>query len=122
LELPGDELQIIHRLRIGRLPAPAIADSPLLFIQGKDRPEIPIFLLEPALVFPQEALKIIDQHPVEDRPFRMARAVDSRHIGRAVSKSMPGTREERSGSTRKNPTTIGDARGKKERDPSAATL
>ena len=30
---PGDELQIIHRLQFGRLPAPAIADLALPFIQ-----------------------------------------------------------------------------------------
>ena len=40
-----------------------------------------MLLLEPALVFRQEALKIMEQHPVEDRVLRMARAVDSRHIG-----------------------------------------
>ena len=33
--------------------------------------------------------------------------------------SVPGTREGRSGGTRKNLSTIGDARGKKEREPSA---
>jgi hypothetical protein len=84
-----------------------------------DRSEIPIFLLEPALVLRQEALKIMEQHPVENRALRMARAIDSRHIRNADSKSVPGTREGRSGGTRKNLSTIGDARGKKEGAPSA---
>jgi hypothetical protein len=46
-----------------------------------DRPEMAVLLLETALVRCQE--------PVEDRTLRMARTVDSRHIGRADPKSVP---------------------------------
>ena len=35
----------------------------------------------------------MEQHPVEDCPLRMASAIDSRHIGRSDSKSVPRTRE-----------------------------
>jgi hypothetical protein len=31
----------------------------------------------------------MEQHPIEDRALRMARAVDSRHIGKADSRSVP---------------------------------
>ena len=55
-----------------------------------DRPEIPILLLEPALVLREEALKIMEQHPVEDRALQMAKVVDSRHSHKADSKSVPG--------------------------------
>jgi hypothetical protein len=36
----------------------------------------------------------MEQHPVEGRALRMARAIDSRHIGKADSRNMPGVREE----------------------------
>jgi hypothetical protein len=55
------------------------------------RTEKAIFLLVPAFVLPQEALKIMEQHPVEDRALRMASTIDARHIGRADSKSVPET-------------------------------
>ena len=85
----------------------------------RGRPEIPIFPLEPRLVCGDETVEVEEQHPVEDRALRMARAVDSRHSHKADSKSVPGTAEGRSGGTRKNLSTIGDARGKKGREPSA---
>jgi len=37
----------------------------------------------------------MEQHPVEYRALRMARAIDSRHIGMADSKSVPGAFEGR---------------------------
>jgi hypothetical protein len=55
-----------------------------------DRPEIAVFPLEARLIFDEEPLEVVKQHPVEDGPLRMARTVDSRHIGKADSKSVPG--------------------------------
>ena len=48
-----------------------------------------VLLLKAVLVDRREPVEIIEQHPVEDRALRMARAVDSRHIRRADSKSVP---------------------------------
>ena len=67
------ERQIMFRMAVraadpgkarARVPAVEIAldDFP------DDRPEIPILLLEPALVLPQEPLKIMEKHPIEDCP------------------------------------------------------
>src|SRR5512136_510947 len=44
------------------------------------RSERPVLLLEPAFVFRQEALKIMEEHPVEDCPLRMTSAIDSRWL------------------------------------------
>jgi hypothetical protein len=49
----------------------------------------------------------MEEHPVEDRAFRMARAIDSRHIGKADSRSVPGTPKGRIGSRAKNRSTTG---------------
>jgi hypothetical protein len=54
-----------------------------------DRPEIPVFPLEAPLVFDEEQLEMMEQYAVEDRALRMARTVDSRHIGNPPSKSVP---------------------------------
>jgi hypothetical protein len=56
-----------------------------------DRPEETIVPLEPALVFGDEPLEMMEKHPVENGPFRMTRAIDSRHIGNDVSRNAPGT-------------------------------
>jgi hypothetical protein len=56
-----------------------------------DRPEITIVPLEPALVFGDEPLEMMEKHPVENGTFRMTRAIDSRHIGDEVSRNAPGT-------------------------------
>ena len=53
------------------------------------RPEMTVLLLEAVLVDRQEPVKIMEQDPVEDCALRMARAVDSPHIGRADSKCVP---------------------------------
>ncbi len=53
-------------------------------------PKIAVFPLEPRLVFDDEPLEIMEQHPIEDGPLRMARTVDSRHIGNARSNNVPG--------------------------------
>jgi hypothetical protein len=55
-----------------------------------DRPEITIVPLEPALVFGDEPLEMMEKHPVKNGAFRMMRAVDSRHTGNEVSRNAPG--------------------------------
>jgi hypothetical protein len=45
-----------------------------------DGTEIAVRLLETLLVLRDETLEMMEQHPVEDGAFRMARTVDSRHI------------------------------------------
>lgn len=44
-----------------------------------------VFFLEPALIFGQEAVEVTKQQPVEDRPLRISRAIDSGHGGRMAS-------------------------------------
>jgi len=56
-----------------------------------DRPEEAVFPLKTPLIFRDEPLEMMKKHPVENGPFRMARAVDSRHIGNEVSRNGPGT-------------------------------
>jgi hypothetical protein len=48
-----------------------------------------VFPLEPHLVFDDEPLGMVEQHAVEDHAFRMARMVDSRHIGNPLSRIVP---------------------------------
>jgi hypothetical protein len=55
-----------------------------------DRTEIAVRLLETLLVLPDEALKMMEQHPVENRALRMTRTVDSWHIGEEESRNAPG--------------------------------
>jgi hypothetical protein len=68
-----------------------------------DRPEEAILLLEAALILRQESVEVMKYHPVECSPFRMSRAIDSRHGGRKASRNgpmshigprLPGKREE----------------------------
>ena len=68
-----------------RIAAVEIALDDLL----DDRPEMTICLLKVALVGRQESVEIMEQHPIEDCALRMARKVDSRHIGKADSRSVP---------------------------------
>ncbi|MGD1010724.1 MAG: hypothetical protein ABR951_11320 [Candidatus Aminicenantales bacterium] len=56
---------------------------------GVKKSKIPGLLLEALLVFDQEPVEVIEQHLVEDRALRMARAKDSRPIGKADSRSVP---------------------------------
>jgi hypothetical protein len=49
----------------------------------------------------------MEQHPVEDRALRMTRTIDSRHIGKADSRSVPGAPKGRIGSWAKNRSTTG---------------
>jgi hypothetical protein len=41
--------------------------------------EVPLLLLETGLIFPEESLEIIEEHPVKQRVFRMALAVNPCH-------------------------------------------
>jgi len=72
-----------------------------------DRPEIPILLLKTPFVFGQEPGEVMEQHPVERRALRMARAIDSRHIGKAYSRSVPEVPEGCIGSWAENWLTTG---------------
>jgi hypothetical protein len=54
-----------------------------------DRPEMTVLLLEAALLGCQESVEVMEQHPIEDRALRMARTIDSRHIGATDSRSVP---------------------------------
>jgi len=94
---PGDELQLLDTLGMTRrAESPGLAgehDQPLFGAvrtpdAGEsaarvaavqiplddlldDRPEIPLLPLEPALIFGQEPVEMMEQHPVEDRALRM---------------------------------------------------
>jgi len=57
-----------------------------------DRPEEAVLLLEAALVFSQEALQMMEDHPVEDRALRMPGTIDSRQGGRNVPRNGPTSR------------------------------
>jgi hypothetical protein len=50
---------------------------------------MPVFLLEPPLVSDEEPLEMMEDNPVEDRPLRMARTIDSRYIARVDSRTAP---------------------------------
>lgn len=55
-----------------------------------DRPEIAVGPLETILVLRDKPLEMMEQHPVENGAFRMARTVDSRHIRESRSRNAPG--------------------------------
>jgi len=68
---PGGELQIIH---------------PLHFFL-----EIPVLLLETIFILCQEAVKVMEQHPIKDGPLRMSRMIDSCMAGEELkSGKSPG--------------------------------
>jgi hypothetical protein len=73
----------------GKPTAGIAAVEVLLHDVRDDRPEIAVGLLE-TLVFRDESLEMMEEHPVEDRAFRMARAIDSRHIRESRSRNAPG--------------------------------
>ena len=52
-------------------------------------PKEPALLLEARLIFGQEYLKIMEEHPVEDGALGMTRAVDSRHGRSSKSRNGP---------------------------------
>jgi hypothetical protein len=54
-----------------------------------DRPEMTVLLLKAALVDCKESIEVMEHHPIEDRALRMARTIDSRHIGKACSNNVP---------------------------------
>ena len=70
-----------------------------------DRPEIPVLLLEASLILGQEPLEMMEKHPIEDRALRMTKAIDSRHIGKADSRSMPEASKRRSEGRESDPST-----------------
>jgi hypothetical protein len=64
---------------------------------------MPVLPLEAPLIGCEEPVEVMEKHSVEDHAFRMARTIDSRHIGNADSKNVPGAREEKSGGWTKGP-------------------
>jgi hypothetical protein len=58
------------------------------------RTDLPVLLLKTILIFTKEALKIIKEHPIKNRVFRMTLAVDPCHGSRDVSKNRPRSRKE----------------------------
>jgi len=54
-----------------------------------DRSEKTVLPLETTLILSQEPIEMMEQHPVEDPPLRMARTIYSRHFGRTDSRSVP---------------------------------
>ena len=54
-----------------------------------DRTEEAVLLLKAALVFGQELIEVVEQHPIKDSPLRMSRTIDSCHGGRMASRNGP---------------------------------
>jgi hypothetical protein len=73
------------RKSAARIAAIEIALDDLL----DDGAQIAVGLLETLLVLRQEALKMMEQHPVENGPLRTARTIDARHIGNKESRNAP---------------------------------
>ena len=59
-----------------------------------DWTEIPVLLLETILILSKELLKIIKEHSIENRVFRMTLTVDPYHGSRDDSRNGPGSRKE----------------------------
>ena len=55
-----------------------------------DRPEEAILLLEAALIFSQEPVEVMEQHPVEDGALGMSRTITSGHRRSFSSRKGPG--------------------------------
>ena len=53
----------------------------LLYNILDDWPEIPVLLLEPIFIFSKELLKIIKEHTIKNRVFRMMLTVNPCHAG-----------------------------------------
>jgi hypothetical protein len=80
--LPQSRYLSTTSLMIGRKYPPSFA--------SRLRTAKPVLPLEPALILGQEPVEMMEQHPVEDGPLRMSRAIDSRHIRNAYSINVPG--------------------------------
>jgi len=48
-----------------------------------------VLLLKTSFISGQESVEVMEQCPVEDRPFRMSRAIGYCHSGRMVSRNRP---------------------------------
>jgi len=72
-----------------------------------DRPEMAVLLLKTAFVDRLEPVEVMEQHPIEDRPLWMLRAIDSRHIGKADSRGVPKLPEGGIGDQARNRSTAG---------------
>jgi len=72
--------------------APRVGAIQILFDNSlDDRPKIPVFPLESALILGDKPLEMMEQYPVEDGPLRMTRTIDSRHIGKDEARIGPGS-------------------------------
>jgi hypothetical protein len=75
-------------------PATGIAAIQVFFNDfPDDRPEIAVRPLKTLLVFRDEALKVIEEYPVENGSLRLARTVDSRHDREDESRNRPGLQQ-----------------------------
>jgi len=73
-------------------PAAGIAAVEVLFDDPfDDRTEKAIFALKTLLIFRQEALEMMEKHPVEDGLLWMTRTVEPGHIVNEESRNAPGT-------------------------------
>jgi len=91
------------RTRVGAVEI-ALDDLP------NDRPEIPELLLETALVFGEETVEMVEEHPAKNRALRLAWAINSRHIGDADSKRVLAAAPGRSGGWAEDSSTNGCTR------------
>jgi len=48
-----------------------------------------VLFLETAFVLREEAVEIVEEHPIEDRPLGVARTIDSGYEGRMASRNGP---------------------------------
>jgi len=60
-----------------------------------DRPEVAVLPLETVLVLGEKPVEMMEEHPIENRAFRMSRTVDFRHIREKRSRNAPRKNKER---------------------------
>jgi len=58
----------------------------------ENRPEEAVLLLEAMLILREEAVEVMEDHPIEDRALGMSGTIDSGHDGRMASRNGPSSR------------------------------
>jgi len=93
-DLPGEELsqscvvEARDHMEDAHLVHPALGRQEME-VGMKIDPEKAILLLETDLILGQEALEVMEKHPIKDSPLRMSRTIDSRHGGRNAPRNRP---------------------------------